>query len=54
MREVTDHGQLGPSEIVNWTQVAEESRIDTSDDTNGMNGHVNLNGSGHGYVEEID
>lgn len=54
MREVTDYGQLGPSEIVNWTQVAEESRIDTSDDTNGTNGHVNLNGSGHGYVEEID
>lgn len=54
MREVTDYGRLGAPEIVDWTRVAEESRIDTSDDTNGTNGHVNLNGSAYGYVEEID
>lgn len=52
--EVTNHGQLRPPDIVEWRDFVEESRNDISDNTIDTNGHVNLNGSGHGYVEEVD
>lgn len=52
--EVADYRLLRPAEIVNWMNLVEESRIHISDDTRDANGHVNLNGHSHDFVEEND
>jgi len=50
----THDGPSEPLQVVNWMDFVELSRIDVSGDTIDTNGHANLDGSSHGFVEEID
>lgn len=43
-----------PPVTVNWTELVASSRIDISDDTTNGNGHADLSGSSHGFVEELE